>query len=81
MDPRKLARGEWNECVYVGGLLVHVAKKEDLVGDDEAMVDVDPEVSVSEGLKEEGISSARAYRGGYFRGALRCPPLPSTTRG
>jgi hypothetical protein len=75
VDPRKLARGEWDECVYVGGLLVHVAKKEGLMGDDEAIVDVDPEVSVSEVLGEEGISE------GLPRVLPWGPPPPSTTRG
>jgi len=56
VDPRKLARGEWDECVYVGGLLVHVAKKEGLMGDGEAIVDIGPGVSVSDFLDEEGIS-------------------------
>jgi hypothetical protein len=75
VDPRKLARGEWDECVYVGGLLVHVAKKEGLMGDDEAIVDVDPEVSVSEVLEEEEISE------GLPRVLPWSTPPPSTTRG
>jgi hypothetical protein len=72
LDPHKLARGEWDECVYVGGLLVHVAK---LMGDDEAIVDVDPEVSVSEVLEEEGISESLP------RVLPWSTPPPSTTRG
>ena len=75
VDPRKLARGEWDECVYVGGLLVHVAKKEGLMGDDEAIVDIDPEVSVSEVLEEEGISE------GLPRVLPWSTPPSSTTRG
>ena len=75
VDPRKLARGEWDECVYVGGLLVHVAKKEGLMGDDEAIVDIDPEVSVSEVLEEGGIT------GGLPRVLQWSTPPPSTTRG
>ena len=75
VDPRKLARGEWDECAYVGGLLVHVAKKEGLMGDDEAIVDIDPEVSVSEVLEEEGISE------GLPRVLPWSTPPHSTTRG
>jgi hypothetical protein len=75
VDPRKLARGEWDECVYVGGLLVHVAKKEGLMGGDEAIVDIDPEVSVSDVLEEEGISE------GLPRVFPWSTPPPSTTRG
>lgn len=75
VDPRKLARGEWDECVYVGGLLVHVAKKEGLMGDDEAIVDIDPEVSVSDVLEEEGISE------GLPTVLAWSTPPPSTTRG
>jgi len=75
VDPRKLARGEWDECVYVGGLLVHVAKKEGLMGDDEAIVDVDPEVSVSDVLDEEGISE------GLPTLLPWSTPPPSITRG
>jgi len=75
VDPRKLARGEWDECAYVGGLLVHVAKKEGLMGDDEAIVDIDPEVSVSDVLDEEGISE------GLPTLLPWCTPPPSITRG
>jgi len=75
VDPRKLARGEWDECVYVGGLLVHVAKKEGLMGDDEAIVDIDPEVSVSDVLDEEGISE------GLPTLLPWSTPPPSITRG
>ena len=75
VDPRKLARGEWDECVYVGGLLVHVAMKEGLMGDDEAIVDIDPEVSVSEVLEEEGISE------GLPRVLPWGTPPPNTARG
>jgi len=75
VDPRKLARGEWDECVYVGGLLVHVAKKEGLMGDDEAIVDIDPEVSVSGVLEEDEVSE------GLPRVLPWSTPPPSTTRG
>jgi hypothetical protein len=75
VDPRKLARGEWDECVYIGGLLVHVAKKEGLMGDDEAIVDIDPEVSVSDVLEEEGVSE------GLPTVLPWSTPPPSTTRG
>ena len=75
VDPRKLARGEWEECVYVGGLLVHVAKKEGLMGGEEAIVDIDPGVSVSDVLEEEGISE------GLPTVLPWSTPPPSTTRG
>ena len=75
VDPRKLARGEWEECVYVGGLLVHVAKKEGLMGGEEAIVDIDPEVSVSDVLEEEGVSE------GLPTVLPWSTPPPSTTRG
>jgi len=75
VDPRKLARGEWEECVYIGGLLVHVAKKEGLMGGEEAIVDIDPEVSVGEVLEEEGISE------GLPTVLPWSTPPPSTTRG
>ena len=44
-----MTRGEWEECVYVGGLFVHVAKKEGLMGVAKTIVYIDPEVSVSDG--------------------------------
>ena len=75
VDPRKLARGEWEECVYVGGLLVHVAKKEGLMGDEEEIVDIDREVSVSDVLEEEGVSE------GLPTVLPWSTPPPSTTRG
>ena len=75
VDPRKLARGKWDECVYVGGLLVHVAKKEGLMGDDEAIVDIDPEVSVGDVLEDEGISE------GLPTLLPWSTPPPSITRG
>src|SRR5258708_153483 len=75
IDPRKLARGEWDECVYVGGLLVHIARKEGLMGDDEAIVDIDPEVSINEVLEEEGLSE------GLPRVLPWSTPPPKTTRG
>jgi len=75
VDPRKLARGEWDERVYVGGLLVHVAKKEGLMGDDEVIVVIDPEVPVNDVLDEEGIS------GGLPTLLPWSTPPPSVTRG
>ena len=68
--PRKLSRGEWNECVYIGGLLVHVAKREGFMVD-EAIVEVDPEVSVSDVLEEEAVSE----------GLPRALPLSTTRAG
>ena len=76
VDPRKLAGGEWEECVYVyvGGLLVHVAKKEGLMGGDEAIVDIDPEVSVSDVLEEVRVCrySAAKYNKVSIRGWVSC---------
>ncbi|CAG8781301.1 9715_t:CDS:2, partial [Acaulospora colombiana] len=51
IDPRRLARGEFKEVAYVGGLLVQVAKQSGMLSQDqEEIIDVDPNSSYSDSI-------------------------------
>lgn len=57
VDPRRLANGEWDEVIYIARILVHVARRSRLMGDDEAIVDVDPDLtSVTQVLEDDMLA-------------------------
>ncbi|KAG8846419.1 hypothetical protein FRB91_000831 [Serendipita sp. 411] len=61
IDPQRLAEGDWDEVVYVGGLLVTVAQQQGLLTAEE-IIDLDPNSSISQVASESslfGITTAK----------------------
>ncbi|KAG8749242.1 hypothetical protein FRC14_001581, partial [Serendipita sp. 396] len=54
IDPQRLAEGDWDEVVYVGGLLVTVAQQQGLLTAEE-IIDLDPNSSISQVASESSL--------------------------